>query len=145
MNERGIDIVEEYLSARISKNPIPNKQIQQRIKRTRVPEEIVDDILLEMEDEWDREQLNQFAFKKAKMRMITGSLGSLSIFIIIIASILFNLMPERIIIVPYVLMAYGFLISFQGYFQIRKSKMVKERREIKWRIYDKYQSPISNK
>ena len=136
MNERVVDIVEEYLAAKVNGEAIPDKQVRQRIKRTRVPEDEIDTIFLKMLDEWDREQLNQIVLKKAKRKVFIGGLGSLCISIIVLASILFSFLPNGISIFTYGLMTYGFVTAILGYSQIKKSKMVKSRREIKWRDYD---------
>jgi hypothetical protein len=139
MSERVVDIVEKFLAARVIDEPIPEEQIRQRVKFTNVPEDEIETILIEMEYEWDREKLNQFEFKKATKKLYLGIIGVACIFILMIASALFGFISNRINLLPYGLMAASFLIASQGYFQIKKSKMVKERREIKWRVYDKYQ------
>lgn len=135
INERVIDIVEEYLLNRTKGEIIPTRELRRRLTRTRVTEEDVDQILLELKDEWDREEMNQTMYKKAKSDLIFGL--SMAVGLIILTLFFASQqLTGGVTIVFYGVIASGFLMAYRGYSQIKKSKLVKERREIKWRRYD---------
>lgn len=138
MAERVIDIVEDYLAKRISGEDFSSSELRRRIKNTGVSEDMLEDILIEIDDELDRERLNQITLNKSRKLLFLGPLLAICFMTISILSAMGFLFNGRVFIIFYGVIAVGILTGYQAYFKIKKSKLVKERREIKWRSYDRH-------
>ena len=138
MNERVVDIVEDYLQKNFSGEQIKESDLERRIRRCRVPEDQIHELIVEIKDEFNREKNHRVKLKNAKQSIFMGILIALGFMTLSIVSSMGYLFGGYIPMFTYGAIAVAFVTSGQSYMYIRKSKSVKQRREIKYGVYDKY-------
>lgn len=123
------EILEHYIEERTNGNHLIEGQCRQWLSEQEKNSEEIDEILIEFEDEWTKEQLLENGKKKGHQLIMFGSIGfvGLSITTIILAL--------NGVLLPFLILFVGASLFpiLSGYSEIRYTKYRKERRAIKWK------------
>lgn len=122
-----IDYLEQRKSAQLDL-----QSIRRRMEKIGKTEDEIHQLLIEFDDEWDREQLHLHEVKYAKSLFLGGLILAFSIGIVSILSAM-NIGPfSRIPFIWYGGVAAGLLLAFKGRNGIRKTKFREKRLKIKY-------------
>lgn len=122
------EMLEHYIEERANGNHLIEDQCRQWLSYQGKNSEEIDDILIEFDDEWVKEQLQGNSRKKGRRMLFYGSIGfvSTSTFTIVLA------FQGVLSYIPYGFVAFMTFIMLKGASEIRDAKYRKERRAIKW-------------
>lgn len=127
------DIIEDYISGK-RKNPrLKVEAFEKRILVQKISDSQLHDILIEMEDDCDKEMLAGSGIKKAKQKLFLSLLVALSFALISILSALGYLFEGKISFVFYGIIAVSLLTASYSYNEIRAVDQRSKRRELKWK------------
>jgi len=135
-NDTLISILEDYLDEK-RLNSFSDVKFKERLKRLNKSDEQAHAILLEMENEWNLEELESIGLTRGKTLLIMGSISAIVFAILTVLSAvgLFSIGNYQIYF--FVLIAFAVLLASRGYHEVKKWKHRKKRREIKWEYLEK--------
>ena len=125
------DILLDYLDQR-QKAELDTSSIERRLRKIRKNEDQIHQILIEFDDEWDRECNHQREVKNSQTIFVGGLIAAFCIGTISILSALgFGIFPNFTIVwVGGV--AGGFMLAIKGFNGMRKRKLREKRLKIKY-------------
>lgn len=137
MKETVIDIVEDYLSKNTSGEVPPEQELIKRFKQAGIPDESMHDILLELEDDAAKDETERIRSGSSKTKIIFGLGIAIPLMVLSILIALGKFFSGSAIVIWYGGIAYGLLMAQRGYADIKKAKLRKQRRAIKWSVWDR--------
>ena len=130
-NETAYDILLDYLDQRKNQN-LNSKSIERRLKNLGKNEDQIHQIMIEFDDEWDRECMHHREVKNSKTFFVGGLLAAFCAGIISILSALgFGILPNFTLVWIGGVSA-GLMLALKGASGIRKSKLRTNRLKIKY-------------
>lgn len=129
--ENVYDILLDYLDQR-QKAELDSASIERRLRKMRKNKDQIHQIMIEFDDEWDRECIHQREVKNSKTIFVGGLIAAFCIGTInIISALGFGPFPNFTIIwIGGV--AGGFMLAIKGFNGMRKRKLREKRLKIKY-------------
>ena len=130
---RLVDLLELYISTKRSGEPIDKKDFADRLALLGKSEAQIHDILIEFDDDCDKELLAGMGAKKAKRLMIFGLIlgfGGIILSISMALGVFGSI--SGFTVVPYGIVAASFIAAGKAYAEIGLVKKRKKRRALKW-------------
>ncbi|MCR9171416.1 MAG: hypothetical protein NXI10_02920 [bacterium] len=130
-NETVYDILLDYLEQRKSFN-LDSKSIERRLSKIGKNEDQIHEIMVEFDDEWDREQLFQHELKKANFNLYGGGFLAVAFAVLSILSALNVITFGGVNFVFYGAVAFSTASAIWGWNTLRKSDLRDKRLRIKY-------------
>ena len=129
-----VELVEDYISQKRNRAPIDTEHFKSKLNRLGYSSDQISDILIEMDDDADKELLAGDGTKKAKQKLVLGLIiGILGmIFTITYALGAFGGSASGIVIIPFGLIGGAFIIAGKTYTELGLVKKRKKRRSLKY-------------
>jgi len=137
MKQTTVQIVEDYLAQRTLGQLIPKEELTRRFRKAGISEEFHHEVFTELDYEWELEREALFNEAKSKKRIVAGlvlTIGSLTVSILSALKLFFF---ENLFIFVYGGIGAGILAALSGYSTLKKGKRRRERRRVKWSVWDK--------
>ena len=135
--ESVVEIVEEYILKKTKGISISHDELCRRFHRAGVPKTSLHEVTIEILDDWDREEIALMKDKSSKRNIILGATILTGSLVIAILTSLGVILQGKIGIYMFGVMAAGILSMSTGIVHLQKAKLRKERRRIKWQVWDK--------
>lgn len=125
--------MEDYISEKRNGRRIDEKSFTRRLEKLKKTDEQVHQIMIEMDDDCDKELLASSGVKKAKKGLVMSIVIGLSLAVFSILSALGHLFQGNVVVVFYGGIATAFLFGGKSYNEIVGVKLRRKRRELKWK------------
>ncbi|MDG1333051.1 MAG: hypothetical protein P8P74_12030 [Crocinitomicaceae bacterium] len=130
-----VHLVEEYIARKRNRVPLGSAYFRSELKRIGYSPDQIQDLLIEMDDDADKELLAGDGVKKAKQKLIisllVGILG-MSLSIAGAVSGVFGVISFGLIIIPFGLIGATFVVAGKAYAEIGLVNKRKKRRFLKY-------------
>ncbi|NVK63141.1 MAG: hypothetical protein HWE22_01090 [Flavobacteriales bacterium] len=128
-----IELVEEYIAKKRENAPIETAQFRQRIRKLGYSEDQTQDILIEIDDDADKELLAGIGIKRAKQRLVSSLIiGFAGIAFSIAGALGLFSFGTGILIVPFGIVGAAFIAAGKAYAEIGLVEKRKKRRRLKY-------------
>ncbi len=128
-----VHLVEEYISQKRNQVPIETAPFRQRIRQLGYSEDQTQDLLIEIDDDADKELLAGIGLKKAKQRLVVSLIiGIIGIVFSTSAALGFFSAGAGILIIPFGLVGAAFITAGKAYAEIGLVEKRKKRRQLKY-------------
>jgi len=130
-DENVYDILLDYLDQR-KDGTLDSSSIERRLRKMRKSQDQIHQIMIEFDDEWDRECIHTREVKNSTKLFYGGLLAAFCIGVISILSALGVRLFSNITIVWIGGVAGGFMLAIKGFNGMRKTKLREKRLKIKY-------------
>lgn len=129
-----IDLVEYYISLKRDSKPIEATMFSSELTRLGFSPSQVADLLIEMDDDADKELLAGEGVKKAKNKLVVALIVGISGIVLTLANAVGVLpfAPFGVMIIPYGIVAAAFIVAGKAYSEIGLVDKRKKRRFLKY-------------
>lgn len=135
-NETTTVIAEAYITARIEKKPCLESDFRNRLKTSGKKQEQIDELLVKMYDEYEKEHFQQRQGPNPRMLIFLGVVIFSACSIITILSFMGLLMSGYGFVFLIGGTATGFITILKGLDQIKMKKHRQQIRKLRWELYD---------
>ena len=129
------ELVEEYISQKRDRKPSDTAYFKSKLQRLGYLPSQVDDLLIEMDDDADKELLAGDGLKKAKLKLIVSLIVGFAGMTISIAAALvgiFGFTSISLMVIPFGIIGGSFIVAGKAYSEIGSVKKRKKRRSLKY-------------
>lgn len=136
VNDNLISIVEDYISEKRNGQNLNKNTYTIRLKKLKKTEDQIHEIMMEIEDDCDRELLASSGVKNAKKGIIISVIVGLSLALVSILSALGYLFQGNLMVLFYGGIASAFFFGTKNYNEIVGVEHRRKRRELKWKNWN---------
>jgi len=129
-----LQLVEEYNSRRRNRIPLDTEYFRNELKRLGYSPDQISDILIEMDDDADKELLAGDGSQKAKQKLIISLIVGLLGILISIAGVIgfFGIVSMGLMIIPFGIVGTSFVVAGKAYTEIGLVEKRRKRRFLKY-------------
>lgn len=127
-------IAEDYFQERMSTGIYDEKTYTQRLKKLRKTDSQIQDVLIELDDDYTKFQLHGMTPKRAKLMALVGFSIAFTAILIAFLAALGTLLNGTFSTVLITGIGTGLVSGLKGLNELKMERYRKERRAIKWQI-----------
>lgn len=132
LNDTLPKIAEDYFQERVNSGTFSETNYRRRLKKLRKTDGEIYDILIELDDDFDKFLLKGMPSKRAKLIAVLGFSAAISLMVITILMATGKFLSGNIIIVFTSGIGTGIVTGLKGLNELKMEKYRKERRMFKW-------------
>lgn len=136
MNNNLVNIVEDYIAEKRNGSHVDEKKYARRIGKLKKNEDQIHEIMIEMDDDCDKELLAGAGVKSAKKGIVISVIIFVALASTSILSALGLIFQGKLFVLFYGGIAAAFLYGMKCYSEIVAVKQRKARRELKWKNWN---------